>query len=136
MSKNFQKYHTKSGSITGEQVKNIEIGYIPNFYDFHLHILSRWNSQKLGTQNVRNVQSGLIKCTQYLSLTQISKYNSGSHSYWVYLLQPDCTNFTVLPDLYPISRYSTFLPSASGRYRNWVHCHCQNNLSKYCQILL
>ena len=110
-----------------EQVKFLEIGYIPNFYDFHLHMLSGWNSKKLGIQKIRNVQSGLIKCLQFLSLTQVSELNYGSNSFWVYLLQPDCINFTVLPDLYPISRNYTFLPSTSGKHRNWVHCHVMSN---------
>ena len=108
-------------------MKFLEIGYIPNFYDFHLHMLSGWNSKKLGIQKIRNVQSGLIKCLQFLSLTQVSELNYGSNSFWVYLLQPDCINFTVLPDLYPISRNYTFLPSASGKHRNWVHCHVMSN---------
>ena len=117
-------YFTRSSH---EQVKFLEIGYIPNFYDFHLHMLSGWNSKKLGIQKIRNVQSGLIKCLQFLSLTQVSELNYGSNSFWVYLLQPDCINFTVLPDLYPISRNYTFLPSASGKHRNWVHCHVMSN---------
>ena len=66
-----------------EQVKFLEIGYIPNFYDFHLHMLSGWNSKKLGIQKIRNVQSGLIKCLQFLSLTQVSELNYGSISFWV-----------------------------------------------------
>ena len=74
-------------------------------------MLSGWNSKKLGIQKIRNVQSGLIKCLQFLSLTQVSELNYGSNSFWVYLLQPDCINFTVLPDLYPISRNYTFLPA-------------------------
>ena len=110
-----------------EQVKFLEIGNIPNFYDFHLHMLSGWNSKKLGIQKIRYVQSGLIKCLQFLSLTQVSELNYGSNSFWVYLLQKDCINFTVLPDLYPISRNYTFLPSASGKNRNWVHCHVMSN---------
>ena len=81
-------------------------------------ILRSWEYKKL---------DGLIKCLQFLSLTQVSELNYGSNSFWVYLLQPDCINFTVLPDLYPISRNYTFLPSTSGKHRNWVHCHVMSN---------
>ena len=52
MRKVLQGLHFYSTTISCEQVKNIEIGYIPNFYDFHLYIFIR----------VEFIEIGYTKC--------------------------------------------------------------------------
>ena len=66
-----------------EQVKFLEIGYIPNFYDFHLHMLSGWNSKKLGIQKIEMYNLVLHKYLNWIMEVIVFGYICCNQIVWI-----------------------------------------------------